>query len=77
LAVVGVAALGAASDPSSGRANTQAWATIHLAAALGGFAFIGWTFYLAWRYVSANQGLIQRVLEQVASVRHSRGLQGE
>jgi hypothetical protein len=77
LAVVGVAALGAAADPSSGRADTQAWTTIHLTAALGGVAFIGWTYYLAWSYVSANQAVIQRVLEQVAAVRNSRGLDGE
>lgn len=74
LAVVGVAALGAAADPATGRAGTQSWADVHLFAALGGMAFIGWTYYLAWNYVAANQRVIQRVLQQVAKVRDQRGL---
>ena len=77
LAVVGVAALGAAADPATGRADTQSWATLHLAAALSGIAFIGWTYYVAWNYVAANQGVIRRVLEQVARIREKRGLQNE
>ena len=77
LAVVGVAALGAAADPATGRADTQSWASVHLLAALGGIAFIGWTYYLAWTYISANQAVIQRVLEQVARVRDERGLKSE
>jgi hypothetical protein len=77
LAVVGVAALGAAADPATGRADTQSWANVHLAAALGGIAFIGWTYYLAWNYISANQAVIQRVLEQVARVRAEHGLGNE
>ncbi|MEX2170616.1 MAG: hypothetical protein WD851_14975 [Pirellulales bacterium] len=74
LAVVGVAALGAAADPATGRAGTQSWANVHLVAALGGIAFIGWTYCLAWNYIAANQTLIQRVLRQVAQVREQRGL---
>jgi hypothetical protein len=77
LAVVGVAALGAAADPATGRPETQAWASIHLVAALGGVAFIALTYYLAWNYVAANQRVIQRVLEQVAQVRQAKGLTDE
>lgn len=74
LAVVGVAALGAASDPATGRADTAAWANYHLAAALGGIAFIAWTYYLAGSYIAANQGVIQRMVDRVAEVRRERGL---
>jgi hypothetical protein len=77
LAVVGIAALGAAADPATGRPDTQSWANVHLASALAGVAFVGWTYYAAWNYISANQGVIQRVLEQVGRVRHERGLPNE
>ncbi|NIP86835.1 MAG: hypothetical protein GTO03_15230, partial [Planctomycetales bacterium] len=40
LTAVGVSALGARSDPATGFANSAAWVTVHLAAALGGLVLV-------------------------------------
>jgi hypothetical protein len=74
LAVVGIGALGAASDPGTGRANTAAMATYHLMGSLGGIAFIGWTYFVAWQNIAENQLVIQDILGMVARVRRERGL---
>ena len=73
LAVVGIIALGAASDPGTGRPNTEAWAEWHLAAAILGIAFIAWTFVIAWNNVLANNTIIERLVAEVARVRRQRG----
>jgi len=75
--VVAVAALGAASDPGTGGTNTADWATIHLAAAFAGLAFIAWTYYRAWLNIVANQGVIQQIVDAVATIRQERGLDTE
>lgn len=75
LAVVGVIALGAAADPATGLPHTRSWVTPHLLGALAGIAFIGWTFYAAWRNIAANHQVIADVLEQVRLVRVERGLE--
>lgn len=77
LGVVGVAALGAASDPGTGRADTAWWADIHLAAAFLGLAFIAWTYYQAWLNIVSNQAVIQRIVDAVAVIRRERGLDTE
>jgi hypothetical protein len=77
LGVVGVAALGAASDPGTGRADTAWWADIHYAAALGGIAVIAWTYYRAWLEIVANQAVIEQIVEAVAVIRRERGLETE
>lgn len=77
LGVVGIAALGAASDPGTGRADTAAYAQIHLAAALLGLAFIGWTYYRAWLNIVGNQAVIQKIVDAVAEIRRERGLDTE
>lgn len=69
--------LGAAADPMTGRANTEAWANYHLVAAFAGIAFIAWTYYLAGTLIAANQGVIQRMVERVAQIRRDRGLESE
>jgi hypothetical protein len=74
LAVVGIGALGAASDPGTGRANTADMANYHLIAALGGIAFIGWTYFQAWQNIAENQLVIQEVVGMVARIRRERGL---
>src|SRR5690606_5043272 len=43
-----IAALGAAADPSSGHAGTEAWVDWHLAAALGGTALLAAAYYMQW-----------------------------
>ncbi len=74
LGVVGVAALGAASDPGNGRPDTAWWADIHLGAAFLGLAFIAWTYYRAWLNIVSNQEVIQRIVDAVALIRRERGL---
>ncbi len=75
LTVVGIIALGAAADPATGRANTQAWTHFHLAGALGGFAVIAWTYFAAWQYVWLNNAIIQQIVAKVGEIRRQRGLE--
>lgn len=77
LGVVGVAALGAASDPGTGRPDTAWWATVHLWASFLGLAFIAWTYYRAWLNIVANQAIIQKIVDAVAAIRRERGLDVE
>ena len=74
LTIVGVIALGAASDPATGRQDTQSWANYHLAGALGGLLFVAWTYVTAWNLTSANQTLIERIVAEVDRIRRDRGL---
>ncbi len=76
LAVVGVGALGAASDPGTGRANTAAMAPKHYVGALAGLALVAWTYYRAWLNVVANQLVIERIVAKVGEIRQQRGLDG-
>jgi len=77
LTVVVVGALGAASDPGTGRADTASWAGIHNIAAMSGMAIVGWTYFRAWLNIVANQGVIQEIVDAVALVRQERGLDPE
>lgn len=74
LTVVGVGALGAASDPGTGRENTADMADVHLAGALVGMAVICWAYYQVWLNIFANQRVIQEIVAQVAKIRRERGL---
>ena len=74
LTVVGVSALGAASDPGTGRADTAWWTDIHLAAAFGGLLIVAWTYYRAWLNIADNQRVIERIVAQVRQIREERGL---
>jgi hypothetical protein len=74
LTVVGVGALGAASDPGTGRANTAAMAPNHYAGSLAGIAVVAWTYYRAWLNVVANQQVIERIVGLVGKIRHQRGM---
>jgi hypothetical protein len=76
LTVVGLSALGAASDPGTGRpmADTAFWANYHLAAALGGLAVVAWTYYRVWLNMAVNQQVIERIVAQVGRIRAERGL---
>lgn len=77
LAVVAVGALGAASDPGTGRPDTASMANVHLAAAFAGLAFVGWTYFRAWINIQDNQAAIQKIVDQVQQVRQDRGLDTE
>jgi hypothetical protein len=74
LTVVGVGALGAASDPGTGRPDTADMATIHLVASLGGLCLVAWTYYRSWFNIAAQQGVIERIVAQVQQIRCERGL---
>jgi hypothetical protein len=74
LTVVAVGALGAASDPGTGRPHTDAVADYHLAAALVGVVLIAWTYYQAWIAIAANQAVIGRIVRQVGQIRAQKGL---
>jgi len=76
LTVIAVSALGAASDPGTGRPDTAAMVEIHQLAALGGLCIIAWTYYRAWLNIAANQDVIARIVAQVERIRRERGLDG-
>ena len=76
LTVVGVGALGAASDPGTGRPDTAAMAPWHLAGALAGLCLVAWSYFQAWLNIAANQGVIERIVAEVARIRRERGLDG-
>ncbi len=77
LTVVGIAALGGASDPATGRPDTQAWAYWHLVGAFSGIAIIAWTYLVAWNNILANHAIVQSIMAEVAEIRRERGLDGE
>ncbi|MCA9259858.1 MAG: hypothetical protein KDA61_11690, partial [Planctomycetales bacterium] len=74
LTVVVVGALGAASDPGTGRPNTQDMSTWHLAGAFTGFTIVAFTYYKAWTAIVANQDVIARIVALVQKIRAERGL---
>jgi hypothetical protein len=74
LTVVVVGALGAASDPGTGRPDTESMASIHQIAALVGLCIVAWTYYQAWLNIAANQEVIARIVAQVQQIRTERGL---
>jgi len=76
LTVVAVGALGAASDPGTGRPDTADMAVVHQAAALAGLCIIAWTYYQVWLNIAANQDVIGRIVAQVERIRAERGLDG-
>ena len=77
LTVVGVGALGAASDPGTGRANTAMMANYHLAGAFAGLALVGWTYWKAWSNILENQSVIAEIVAMVQKIRQERGLDTE
>lgn len=77
LTVVVVGALGAASDPGTGRPDTASMASVHLAVAFAGLALVGWTYLRAWSNIQDNQVVIQKILDDVQQIRHERGLDAD
>jgi hypothetical protein len=74
LTVIAVSALGAASDPGTGRLNTASMAGWHQAAALAGLCVVAWAYYQAWLNIAANQDVIARIVAEVQRIRAERGL---
>ncbi len=75
LTAVAVSALGARSDPATGLANSGAWVTPHLAAALTGLVLVSICFFVLWLRLVDNQMLIQRIMKRVHDERLARGLE--
>lgn len=75
LAIVGVIALGAASDPGTALPNTAAWVIPHLIGAFTGMAFTAWCFLVEWNNIHANQQMITDVMHEVRQIREERGLE--
>lgn len=74
LTVVGVIALGGASDRATGQPNTREWVEWHLWGAFSGIAVIAWTYFAAWNNVVANHAIINKLVADVARVRRERSL---
>lgn len=74
LVVVGVSALGAASDPMANLEVGRQMGTFHLFAALAGVAFIGWSYLCQWNNIYSNYVLISEIMREVQRVRGERGL---
>jgi hypothetical protein len=74
LGVVAIVALGGAADPASGRPGTEAWVTPHLIGGIGLVAAIAWCFQAQLPNMRRQHDLIERVLDEVRSVRLARGL---
>jgi hypothetical protein len=74
LGVVAIVALGGAADPASGRPGTEAWVTPHLIGGIGLVAAIAWCFPAQLPNMRRQHDLIERVLDEVRSVRLARGL---
>ncbi|HEX4414844.1 MAG TPA: hypothetical protein VH107_14515 [Lacipirellulaceae bacterium] len=75
LAVIGVAALGAAADPATLRPNTQPWAEWHLVGACVGIVFIAWTYLVGWNNITAHHTILEDLVAEVGRVRKERGLE--
>ena len=77
LTVVVVGALGAASDPGTGRPNTASMANVHLAGAFIGLAIIAYCYYRVWSNIAENQQAIQQIVSAVREIRVEKGLDVE
>ena len=74
LLMVGIIALGAASDPSTGQPNTGDWAMPHLIAASIGMIWISWSFLARWNFIRENFKVVSEMMDQVKRIRRERGL---
>ena len=79
LLAVALVASGGAADPGASLkppATTSGfgWPEIHLCAAIGFVGFFVLSCVIQWRYLEANQRLIQRVMDEVARIRKAKNL---
>jgi hypothetical protein len=77
LTVVVVGALGAASDPGTGRPDTESMANVHLISVFLGLTFVCWSYFRVWLNMGENQEIIEEILGMVRSIRQERGLDQE
>jgi len=77
LTVVVVGALGAASDPGTGRPDTASMTNIHLAGAFLGLTLVCFIYYRVWLNIAENQLAIQKIVAAVRDIRVEKGLDVE
>lgn len=77
LTVVAVGALGAASDPGTGRPDTASMANFHLAGAMLGLALVVFIYVRVWLNIAENQLAIQEIVSAVRTIRIEKGLEVE
>jgi len=73
LTIVGVVALGAASDPGSAISHPR-WLDWHLLAGLTGTGIVAASFYVQWTRMAANHVVIDQIMAEVRRIRAERGL---
>ncbi|MCA9264611.1 MAG: hypothetical protein KDA60_12210 [Planctomycetales bacterium] len=77
LTVVVIVMCGAAADPGNLSPTTAKWVTPHLAAALGGTAFIALCLAMQHRNIARNLENIQAIMQKVGEARERLGLETE
>ena len=75
--VMGLFALGGASDPVTGIDSTGKWVQAHFFAAMGSLAIWVFSFLRQADYIGQNSALVDSILEQVRKIRIERGLDVE
>jgi hypothetical protein len=74
LVILGIIALGAASDPATQRERTLQWVQPHFWAACLGTGVILVSFLNQWANIQAHSELVTAVLDEVRRIRLARGL---
>jgi hypothetical protein len=74
LAIVGLAAMGAAADPGTGMANTADWVLPHFVGSLAAMAFLAISFFVQWTNIRTHVEVIHDIMAEVRRVREERGL---
>jgi hypothetical protein len=70
LAVIAVAALGAAADPSGANfSRSSAWVTPHYLAAILTLLVVSWSFWVQINRIAANYSVIEQIMTEVRHVR--------
>ncbi|MEQ8786053.1 MAG: hypothetical protein RIC55_07125 [Pirellulaceae bacterium] len=78
LTVLGIAVLGAFSDPAGPFLTGAAdWVTPHLLAATVGTGLIAWLLWLQLARIDANYKVIEEIVEHVRRIRAERGLDND
>lgn len=82
LTVVGIAALGGLSDPSTPMSQQNpdlpaSMVTWHYLAAMLGMLFVAWSFWVQLSRIAENYQVIDDILQEVRRVRQERGLATE
>lgn len=72
LAVLAVIALGAASDPATGRKGTDAWVVYHLLGGCATILIVGFSYVAAWTKIDRNRRIIDEVASRAREIRRQR-----